>query len=111
MIWHVLGHCFCLKLSYMAQYSLLLNKKGTILSITAMNVDPKRFPVQKLTGRHFSHLVGTDCKKDLRNIMEETSKTRKPGIFRTFLASRGSREGLVLEWTIQPRSGSFLSPV
>jgi hypothetical protein len=94
----------------MAQYSLLLNKKGTILSITAMNVDPKRFPVQKLTGRHFSRLVGSDCKKDLRNIMEETSKTRKPGNFRTFLPSIGTREGLVLEWTIQPKAGFMLLP-
>jgi hypothetical protein len=94
----------------MAQYSLLLNKKGTILSITAMNVDPKRFPVQKLTGRHFSRLVGMDCKKDLRNIMEEASKTRKPGNFRTFLPPMGSREGLVLEWTIQPKAGYILLP-
>lgn len=94
----------------MAQYSLLISKKGTILSITAMNVDPKRFPVQKLTGRHFSRLIGTDCKKDLQNIIQEISKTRKPGNFRTFLASRGSHEGPVVEWTIQPKTGNILLP-
>ena len=101
---------FVLILICMAQYSLLLNKKGTILSITAINVDPKRFPVQKMTGRHFSRLIGTDCKKDLRNIIQEISKTRKPGSFKTFLASRGASEGLVLEWTIQPKSSFMLLP-
>jgi hypothetical protein len=94
----------------MAQYSLLLNKKGTILSISAINVDPKRFPVQKMTGRHFSRLIGSDCKKDLRHIMQETLKTRQPGSFRTFLAARGAQDGLVLEWTIQPKSGSIFFP-
>jgi hypothetical protein len=94
----------------MAQFSILLNKKGTILSFNVTDADPKRFPIKKLTGRHFSQLIGVDCKKDLRHIMRETSKTRKPGNFRTFLAARGSQEGPVVEWTIMPKAGYVLLP-
>jgi hypothetical protein len=95
----------------MAQFSILLNKKGTILSFNVMDADPKRFPIKKLTGRHFSLLVGVDCKKDLRHIMKQTSKTRKPSSFRTFLAAaRGAQEGPIVEWTLLPKSGYVLLP-
>jgi hypothetical protein len=111
-IWHIARYKKGVsKPFYMAQYSLLINKKGTILSITAMNVDPKKFPVRKLMGRHFSHLIGTDCKKDLRYIMQEISKTRQAGCFGTFSPASGDREGPVLEWTIQPKFGNILMPV
>jgi hypothetical protein len=93
----------------MAQYSILLSKKGTILSLKVADSDAKKIPVKKLTGRHFSHLIGSDCKKDLRNIIQETSKSRKPGSFRTFFAARGSFEGPVVDWIIQPRSNNFLN--
>jgi hypothetical protein len=94
----------------MTQYSILLSKKGTIVSFKAVNADPKKFPVKNLKGRHFSRLIGLDCKKDLRFIIQETSKTHKPASFRTFFAARGSSEGPVVEWTIQAKSGWLLAP-
>jgi hypothetical protein len=93
----------------MAQYSLLLSKKGTILSFSVKDPDPNKFSVRKLTGRHFSSLIGADCKKDLRNIIQQISKTRKPGNFTTFLSAEGTYEGPAVEWTIQPKSGSLLT--
>ena len=92
----------------MAQYSLLLNKKGTILSFSIKDAAPHKFRVRKLTGRHFSSLIGADCKKDLRNIIQQISKTRKPGNFTTFLSAEGAYEGPAVEWTIQAKSGNLL---
>ena len=93
----------------MTQFSIVVNKKGTILSYEALNADPKRFPVKNLRGSHFSRLIGIDCKKDLRNILLETSKTRKPASFQTFFCPKGANEGPVVEWTIQPKSGNLLA--
>jgi hypothetical protein len=92
----------------MTQFSIVVNRKGTILSYEAINADPRRFSVKNLRGSHFSRLIGTDCKKDLRNILQETSKTRKPTSFQTFFLPKGSFEGPVIEWTIQPKSGNLL---
>jgi hypothetical protein len=92
----------------MTQFSIIVNKKGTILSYKAIDADPRKFPVKNLRGSHFSRLIGTDCKKDLRSIMQETSKTRKPSFFQTFFLPKGSFEGPVIEWTIQPKAGSLL---
>jgi hypothetical protein len=95
----------------MAQYSIVVNGKGTILSVKSINIDPKKMPVKRLTGRHFSHLIGADCRKDLRNIMHETTKSRQPGNFRTFFAARGHSEGAVVEWTIQARYRNLINMV
>ena len=94
----------------MTQYSILLNKKGTIVSFKVVDADPKRFPSKNLKGKHFSRLIGLDCKEDLHFIIEETTKTRKPGTFRTFSPPRGFCEGPVVEWTIQPKAGWLLAP-
>lgn len=92
----------------MTQYSILVNKKGTILSFKVADADPSRFPVKNLIGKHFSRLIGTNCKKDLHRIMQEASKTSKPGNFTTFLPARGTSSGPVVEWTVQPKSGNIL---
>ncbi len=94
----------------MTQYSVLLNKKGTIVSCKVVDADSQKLPVKNLKGRHFSRLIGLDCKVDLRFIIDETSKTGKPSTFRTFSPPRGFAEGPVVEWTIQPKSGWFLAP-
>ncbi len=96
---------------FMTQYSILLNKKGTILSCSVTDADESRFPVKKkLTGRHFSYLIGMDCKKDLRSIIQETTKSRKPSNFKTFFSPQGSHEGPLVEWTMIPKSTSILLP-
>lgn len=96
-------------ISIMTRYSLVLNKKGTILSFKVMDVDPERFPVSDMTGRHFSHLMGEDCKKDLRHILQDISKTRQTGSFRTFFRPRGAHAGPVVEWTILPKPGNIFT--
>jgi len=93
----------------MTRYSLVLNKKGTILFFKVIDADPERFPVKDMTGRHFSRLVGEDCKKDLRYILREISRTREARSFRTFFSPRGTHAGPVLEWTVQPKSVSIFS--
>jgi hypothetical protein len=91
----------------MMRYSLVLNKKGTILSFKVMDADPERFPVKDMTGRHFSRLIGEDCRKDLKYILQQISRTRQAGNFRTLFSPRGMNVGPVIEWTIQRRPGSF----
>lgn len=93
----------------MTRYSLILNKKGTILSFKAVDVDPERFPVKDLTGRHFSRLIGEDCRRDLRHILQQILRTRQAGSFRTFFSPRGVHAGPVIEWTIQPKPGNIFS--
>src|SRR6187402_2712461 len=93
----------------MTRYSLVLNKKGTILSFKVIDADPERFPVRNVTGHHFSRLIGEDCKKDLRHILQEITRTRQTRSFRTFFRPRGAHSGPVVEWTIQPRRGRFFS--
>lgn len=93
----------------MTRYALILNKKGTVLSFKVMDADPERFPVKDVTGHHFSRLIGEDCKKDLQYILKEIARTRQIGSFRTFFSPRGAHAGPVVEWTIQPRPGSFFS--
>ena len=73
----------------MTQYSILLNKNGTILSFKFVDADAQKLPTKNLKGRHFSRLIGLDCKEDLRFLMQETTKTRKPGTFRTFSPPKG----------------------
>lgn len=94
----------------MTQYSILLSKTGTIISIKIVNADPQRFPVKNLRGKHFSRLIGLDCRKDIYDIIQQVSRTNEPASFKTFLASGASSEGPVLEWTIQPKSGWLLAP-
>jgi len=93
----------------MTRYSLILNKKGTILSFKVMDADPEHFPVKDMTGRHFSRLIGEDCKKDLSHILQEISRTRRTGSFRTFFSPRGSYAGPVVEWTVQPKPGNIFT--
>jgi hypothetical protein len=93
----------------MTQYSLTINKKGTIMSLQVVDADPNRFPVRNLKGNHFSRLLGSDCRKDLSYMLRETDKTRKPSSFRTFLPPKGSNEGPLLEWTILPKSATLLN--
>ena len=93
----------------MVRYSLVLNKKGTILSFKVMEADPEWFPVKDMTGRHFSRLIGEDCKKDLTHILQEISRSRQTGFFRTFFRPRGAHAGPVVEWTIQPKPGNIFS--
>lgn len=93
----------------MTQYSLTINKKGTIMSLQVIDADPKRFPVRNLKGNHFSRLLGTDCRKYLSNILREATQSRETRSFRTFLPPKGANEGPLLEWTIQPKSGTLLS--
>lgn len=94
----------------MTQYSILLSKKGTIVSLKVESADPKRFPVRNLRGKHFSRLVGLDCRKDIYDLIQHISKTQQPASFRTFFAPRGAFEGPVVEWTIQPKTGWFFGP-
>jgi len=77
----------------MTRYSLVVNKRGTILSFKVVDADPKLFPVKDMTGRHFSRLIGDDCRKDLGHILHEISRTRQAGSFRTFFSPRGSHAG------------------
>jgi hypothetical protein len=93
----------------MARYSLIINKKGTILSFKVLDADPEKFPVKDLTGHHFSHLVGQNCKKDLGYILQEISKTRQTGNFRTFFSPKGIHAGAVVEWTVQPKPGNIFT--
>jgi hypothetical protein len=94
----------------MTQYSILLSKTGTIVSLKIVDADPERFPVKNLRGKHFSRLIGLDCRKDIYDIIQRISRTNEPTSFKTFFASRGSSEGPVVEWTIQPKSGWLLAP-
>jgi hypothetical protein len=94
----------------MTQYSILLNKKGMILSFEVIDADPQKLPSKNLKGRHFSRLIGLDCKEDLRSLIKETTKTRIPGTFRTFSPPKGFCEGPVVEWTIQPKVGWLFVP-
>lgn len=94
----------------MTQYSILLSKTGTIVSLKIVNADPKRFPVKNLKGRHFSRLIGMDCRKDIYDMIQQISRTNEPASFRTFCASSGNSEGPVMEWTMQCRSGWLLAP-
>jgi hypothetical protein len=91
----------------MTRYTIELNKKGMILSFKVINADPDRFPVKNLTGRHFSYLVGDDCRRDLRSIFQQISKTRQPAVFRTLFAPKGPHSGPVVEWTVQAKSVSI----
>ncbi|MBN9380472.1 MAG: hypothetical protein J0H74_06890 [Chitinophagaceae bacterium] len=93
----------------MTRYSLVLNKKGTILSFKVVDADPERFPVKDMTGLHFSWLIGENCKKDLRYILQEISRTRQTRSFRTFFSPRGNLAGPVVEWTIEPKPGNIFS--
>lgn len=93
----------------MTRYTIILNKKGTILSFKVVDADPDRYPVKDLTGRHFSHLVGDDCRRDLRCIFQEVSQTRLPFSFKTLFAPKGKHEGPVVEWTVQPKSISVFT--
>ena len=93
----------------MTRYSLVLNKKGTILSFKVVDAEPERFPVKDMTGRHFSRLIGEDCRKDLRYILQEISRTRQAGSFQTFFSPRGMHAGPVVEWTIEPKAGNIFS--
>ena len=95
--------------SSMTRYSLVVNKRGTILSFKVLDADPELFPVKDLTGRHFSRLIGEDCKKDLGHILHEISKTRQAGNFRTFFSPRGSHAGAVVEWEVHPKPGNIFS--
>lgn len=92
----------------MTQYSVLVNKKGTILSFKIIDADPAKFPVKKLKGSHFSKLIGFNCKKDLQHILEEASKTQKPANFQTYIRSTAGFDGPVVEWTVRPKSGTIL---
>jgi len=94
----------------MTQYSILISKKGTIVSLKVENADLKRFPVKNLKGKHFSRLVGLDCRKDIYDLIQHISKTHQPANFRTFFAARGSQQGPVVEWTIQPKVSWFFAP-
>ena len=94
----------------MTQYSILLSKTGTIVSLKIVNADPKRFPVKNLRGKHFSRLIGLDCRKDIYDLIQRISRTNEPASFTTFFASRGASEGPVVEWTIQTKSGWLLTP-
>lgn len=93
----------------MTQYSITINRKGTIMSLQVVDADPNRFPVKNLKGNHFSRLLGTDCRKDLSYMLQETAKTRQPGSFRTFLPPKGANEGPTLEWTILPKASTLLN--
>jgi len=95
--------------SIMTRYSLIVNKRGTILSFKVVDADPELFPVHDMTGRHFSRLIGEDCKKDLGYILHEISRTRQASSFRTFFSPRGSHAGAVVEWTVQPKPGNIFS--
>jgi len=94
----------------MIQYSVLLNKKGTIVAFKVVDADPRKLPIKNLKGRHFSRMIGLDCKDDLRFLIEETAKTRQPGTFRTFSPPVGFVEGPVVEWTIRQKTGWMLQP-
>ncbi len=93
----------------MTRYSLVVNKKGTILSFKVVDADPELFPVKNVTGRHFSRLVGENCKKDFKYILQEISKTRRTASFWTFFSPRGSHSGPVIEWTVQPKPGGIFT--
>jgi hypothetical protein len=93
----------------MTRYSIVLNKRGTILSFKVVDADPELFPVKNMTGRHFSRLIGDDCRKDLGHILDEISRTRQTGSFHTFFSPRGSHAGAVVEWTVQPKPASIFS--
>ena len=92
----------------MTRYTIELNKKGTITSFKVIDADPDRYPVKDLTGRHFSHLIGDDCRRDLRTIFQHITKTRQSVSFRTLFAPKGPHSGPVLEWTVRPKSVGFL---
>ena len=92
----------------MTQYSIVINRKGTIMSLQVENADPSRFPVKNLKGNHFSRLLGTDCRKDLGNMLRLTDKTGASCNFKTFLPPKGAHEGPFMEWTIQARSPTLL---
>lgn len=94
----------------MTQYSILLNKKGTIISFKVVDADPKRFPTKNLRGKHFSRLIGRDCRKDIYDIIQQISKTQEPASFRTFFAPRQYSEGPIVDWTIQSKSGWLFAP-
>jgi hypothetical protein len=96
-------------LDIMTRYSLVLNKRGTILSFRVIDAEPEKFPVKDMTGRHFSRLIGEDCRKDLRYILQQISKTRQMGSFQTFFSPQGMHAGPVVEWTIEPKAGSIFS--
>src|SRR5882762_9527263 len=93
----------------MTKYTIEVNKRGTITSFEVVDADPSRYPVKDLTGRHFSHLVGDDCRRDLRYIFQEVSKTRNPATFKTLFAAKGKNAGPVVEWTVQPKSVSVFT--
>jgi len=93
----------------MTRYSLVLNKKGTILSFKVVDADPEQFPVKDMTGRHFSRLIGEDCRKDLRYILQEISRSRQIGSFQTFFSPRGTHTGPVVQWTVQPKPGNIFT--
>ena len=94
----------------MTQYSILLSKTGTIVSLKIVNADPKKLPVKNLKGRHFSRLIGMDCRKDIYDMIQQITRTNEPASFKTFSAARGNAEGPVVEWTMQPKSGWLLAP-
>ena len=94
----------------MTQYSILLSKKGTIVSLKVDNADPKKFPVRNLKGKHFSRLIGLDCRKDIYDLIQHITRPQEPANFRTFFPARGSSEGPVVEWTIQPKVSWFFAP-
>jgi len=88
----------------MTQYSILVNKRGTILSMEVKNADSTKLPVNKIKGRHFSRIAGFDCRKYLRLIMEQTSKSQEPTVFQTFFLVTGVAQNQIVEWTILPRT-------
>ena len=92
----------------MTKYSIQVNSKGTILSLKVENPDPIRFSSRNLIGKNFSRLIGWDCKKDLKLILRNISKTHQPARFSTFIAPKGSNEGPIMEWTIHPRGRTLL---
>lgn len=51
-----------LNASIMTRYSLVVNKRGTILSFKVVDADPELFPVRDMTGHHFSRLIGEDLR-------------------------------------------------
>ena len=96
----------------MTQYTILLSKKGTMVSLKVVNADPDRVPVKSLKGKHFSRLVGQDCRKDIYDMIQQISTTHQSASFRTFFVPKGSSKGPVVEveWTMQPKSGWLLAP-
>ncbi|HEY4060475.1 MAG TPA: hypothetical protein VGM30_01165 [Puia sp.] len=92
----------------MTKYSIQVNSKGTILSLTVENPDPIRFPTRGLIGRNFCRLIGWDCRRDLQLILRNISRTHQPARFSTFIAPKGAAEGPVMEWTIHPKGRTLL---